>query len=137
MFSYLIAVGISLLLLAVHLLGVDGLYYRLPELDILSHGIGGLALGFFIYGLVVSFMPRVVNIRTTVVLGTLLVAAIWEAFELYYGITGHPPGTRIYVIDTIKDLVIGTICGYVAVWVAVKIQNRLSSNQISSNEPQS
>jgi xanthine/uracil permease len=122
MIPYIISLALLIVTLVAHLVGLDSLYYKIPQYDIFMHILGGVGIGFFVYGLMQTFHIRLHNKFTTVVLGTLALAFVWELIEIYYNIAGYPLWTKPYYIDTVKDLIDGCIGGTVAFLFARKLK---------------
>lgn len=103
--------------LVAHISGLDGLYWDIPNYDVFMHILGGLGIGFFVYALVRSFDQKWLSKTINLVLLVICAGLVWELFEIYYNIAGHPLWTKLYYIDTIKDFVNDTIGGAIAVWL--------------------
>lgn len=111
-FFFLTAISV---LAVVHVLAVElFLYWRYHWLDIPMHALGGaaVALSFFALHDLFPKYPKRLLYPTPVLLLTLLVALMWEVFELKAGI----PIEEHFAIDTTVDLImdmLGGILGYV------------------------
>ena len=105
--NYLYALFLAIIFLSVHLLAIKFSWYALfaGNFDVIMHIIGGFTIGMFIYALVVSFKPDLVHKKCFIIGTVFLVGLIWEIFEAYYDIAGYPVGTKLYFIDTAKDLI--------------------------------
>ena len=82
-------------------------YVAFPPLDIFIHFLGGDCIALSV---LYVFKENKYIIPLTIVAGIC-----WEIFEVYFGIAGHPFGTYLYNIDTVKDLIMDTL-GAVAVY---------------------
>lgn len=108
MLTYLSAVILSAITLVLHVYGLHGWYVQLVWYDIMMHILGGVTIAVFAYAVLASLRGRVFVVSRggawTVVGFVLLAGLIWEGFEIYFDISGHPFGTKLYYIDTVKDL---------------------------------
>ncbi|MES3030985.1 MAG: hypothetical protein V4697_01070 [Patescibacteria group bacterium] len=94
----LILVSLSILLY-IHLGGVSNHWYVLiKHLDSVNHFIGGFAVGLTTLWLLRK--PK------WVIPMTFVVGILWEVFEGYFDIASWPVGTKMYIIDTTKDVIL-------------------------------
>lgn len=117
---YLLALLVLAVLLVGHSLGIsDGFYLSIKSYDIFAHILGGVGIGFFTAGVLRTLLPGMVkNTVLTTILIVFIVGLGWEAFEVYFNIAGYPFGTKLYYIDTVKDLVDDVIGGAIAALIA-------------------
>src|SRR5690606_38538450 len=111
----LIVLGI---VLGAHIFGIDGLYVSISGYDIMMHFLGGAGIGLFLIALLKSFKADAISMRN-VIWGVLFIGLIWELFEIYFRITGHPLWTKLYYVDTVKDLINDGIGGAVVSYLYV------------------
>ena len=83
---------------------IYGWYVTLEGYDVFMHIIGGFGIGLFAVALLESRGLVITQNKKLVVAAVLVAGLIWELFETYYGIAGAPVGTKLYYIDTVKDL---------------------------------
>lgn len=111
----------AIVLASTHYLSLEFfLYWRYLWLDIPMHALGGLtaALGFLsIRDFIPKLPPSWSRLLPTLVF-TLLVALVWEAFEVLAGIMLDPN----YAADTALDLFMGLLGGLVGYAVAGSLQ---------------
>lgn len=96
------------------------LYWRFWWLDIPMHALGGTVVAL---GLFAAYDFRLFRNKTFLKVGyviafVLLIALLWEAFELYAGV----PREEDYLFDTILDLIMGVVGGYLGYIVANSIR---------------
>lgn len=115
--TYISAMVVLAIVLAAHIFGLDGLYYRIDSYDIFMHILGGVGIGLFAAALLRSYRSGMYFSKKNVVYMVVIVGIVWELFEIYYQITGHPLWTELYYIDTVKDLIDDTIGGTFIAWV--------------------
>ncbi len=84
-------------------------------IDIPLHLLGGMGISFFIMAFLDS-RTFIKNNNTFIIVGSIFVGIVWELFEIYYNITGYDVGTKMYYIDTAKDLVNDTLGAVIALW---------------------
>lgn len=95
-----------------HLFGISNhLYLNIWYYDLIAHFLGGICLA--LSALYILKSPKHI-IWITFVLGI-----VWELYEIYFNLTGHPFGSYEYNIDTIKDLILDTL-GALSVWYIAK-----------------
>jgi hypothetical protein len=90
-------------------------YINFWWLDILTHFIGGFwlsltAIWFFWFSgyLNLKKSPTFLKVLLSGIFAILVVAFLWESFELAVGINYFPEG---YMVDTMFDVVMGTLGG--------------------------
>lgn len=119
--TYLLALLVLAFLLAFHALGIAEYYYLYFWFyDIVAHILGGLGIGLFAIAVLKTFWPSFLrrNRWQKIALCVFLVGLGWEAFEVYFNIAGYNFGTKMYFVDTVKDLVDDVIGGLLAVYIA-------------------
>lgn len=82
-----------------------GLYVTFDGYDIFMHIAGGLGIGLLVAAFLERNAPLEYRSRRMIILCVLLAGIIWELFEAYFNIAGAPVGTKLYWIDTVKDLI--------------------------------
>ena len=106
-----ITIFMLLSLLILHKFGVSNhLYLNIWYYDIIAHFLGGIGLALSIF--------YILKDRNHIITLTFVLGIIWELYEIYFGLTGHPVGSFKYLLDTIKDLIID-ILGAMTVWFFV------------------
>lgn len=105
------ALVLSILLLVLHLLGLEHFWYwAYWWFDIPMHILGGAAGGALLVGLSPTFRPRsYLAIMAAIAIG-------WEAMEYASGITRYAPN---YLFDTFHDILDDTL-GAVLVYVGAR-----------------
>ena len=110
----------SLLILSIVLVGqifaINGLNVSMPLINILLHVFGGLGIGLFIFALINSKVLKFKSKHLAIVVIVIIVGVIWELIEVYYNVSGDIPGTKLYYINTSKDIINDIIGGLLAVW---------------------
>ena len=86
--------------------GEMGIWYY----DLIAHFLGGICLA--LSALYILKNPKYI------ILITFILGVMWEIYEWYFNLTGHPFGSYEYNFDTIKDLIVDTI-GAAFVWYIV------------------
>jgi hypothetical protein len=116
---YLLTLATAAFLLVAHVSGIwSGLYLAVWPYDIFMHVLGGLSIGLFVAAAARDFMPWILKHRKLfIALAVFAAGFIWELFEIHYNIAGYPFGTRLYFIDTIKDLIDDVIGGFIALYI--------------------
>ena len=105
----LIVCGSSLAIL--HYTAVTySLYWLLPELDIISHLLGGFVVALAVK-ISISRFHNGLQVVPTVIGATLMVALAWEAFELITNTAGDP--SQLYSVDTATDIGVAVISAFV------------------------
>ena len=116
-----------LILLYIHLGGITEHWYVLiKHLDSVNHFIGGFAVGLTAYWLLKR--PRLV------IPATLVIGILWEVFEGYFDIASWPVGTKMYMVDTTKDIVldcVGAGAALLLAWLSVKSAAAKEGGKIS------
>ncbi len=105
MITYIYALLILAAVLVSHVLGLNGLYMGIRGYDVFVHILGGLGIGLFLSAFVNLHFPNISHKRTYIILGVLVFGLVWELFEIYFNIAGYHLWTRLYYLDTAKDLV--------------------------------
>ena len=110
------------LLAVIHYLALQlYLYWRLEWFDIPMHLFGGAVVALGIFTLKdLRIIPKTWLSLRFVLLLVLLVAGVWELFELYTGI----PIDNSYYFDTALDIIMGLAGGYVG-YIVGKSLHRL------------
>lgn len=99
------------------------LYWVFEWFDILMHGLGGVAVGFFIAALLVRFkdvLREHSGIFVFLVLaGTVFIGLLWESLELvldlYMKEALHQPSVSDTILDLIMDGVGALVAGIVSI----------------------
>ena len=118
--TYILALLVLAFLLVFHSLGISQNYYmHFWIYDIIAHILGGLGIGLFAIAGLQTFWPGFLfSNRWKKIVGiVLIIGLVWEAFEVYYNIAGYPFGTKLYWLDTIKDLFDDVIGGFISVYI--------------------
>ena len=128
MLNYIFALVMLVIVLAAHSFGLTGAYVEYGWYDIMMHILGGMGIALS----VIAFLPLfkrfwmaiikkpVRNSRRFVVGIVIFVGIVWELFEIYFNITSYPLWTKMYYLDTLKDLVDDTIGALVVVYVFMR-----------------
>src|SRR4051812_38249864 len=103
--KYVVALIIVALVLYMHLAGLGGLYLRYGWYDIFMHIFGGIGIGLFVLAIIDKNRPYMANKRRNIIIWVILAGLLWELFEAVYNVSGYPLGTKMYYLDTLKDLV--------------------------------
>ncbi len=118
--TYFYALLALAFLLVFHTLGItDNFYLYFWFYDIIAHMLGGLGIGLFALALLQTFWPGMLvkNRWLKIAILVFIAGLVWEAFEVYYNITGYDFGLKAYYLDTIKDLIDDVIGGLIAVYL--------------------
>jgi len=96
------------------------LYWHYLWFDIPMHFLGGIivALGVFTLHDLKVFVPSRYLTPVAVVLMVVIVALVWEVFELYIG----TPIEENFVIDTLTDLGMGILGGLIGYSIGTNIK---------------
>ncbi len=97
------------------------LYWRYLWLDIPMHILGGcvVALGYLsIRDFFPKLKPKWFSLFYVIAF-VVIVAVLWEIFEVVIGVTFDESR---YVIDTIADFIFGLLGGFIGYFVATKIR---------------
>lgn len=101
------------------------LYWFIWWFDMPLHFLGGLCVGFFSMWVVSMFVKLIQSnnkkILVSAILGALFVGLMWEWFEYVNGITYNTVGS--YKLDTIKDLILDCLGGYVS-YLYFEVKNK-------------
>jgi hypothetical protein len=114
--TYLWSLAILSIVLVGQILAIDGLYAKMPLVDIPLHILGGIGIGLFIAAMIGSGALKFKSKKRGIIAGVILAGIAWESIEVYYNITGYVPGTKMYYLDTAKDLIDDIIGGLAAIW---------------------
>lgn len=110
LYAATIALALTVLAFSVLDMGYE-LSYRVWWWDSFEHALGGVCIGFF--GLVAAEMLKIRKHRLSFVITTVLFAGLaWELMEFVTGLTDSP--FMSYPMDTLKDLILDLIGGYLA-----------------------
>jgi hypothetical protein len=118
--NYLLALLILAFLFVFHSLGISQNFYMAYwPYDIVAHMLGGLGIGLFAIAGLGTVWPAILlrNRWIKIALIVFIVGIVWEAFEVYFNIAGYSFGTRLYLIDTVKDLIDDVIGGFIAIYI--------------------
>jgi hypothetical protein len=91
------------------------LFWALWWLDVLFHVVGGFAVGCFVLSLFVVRGSAFWDAVRTVFLVTLLVALVWEFYEIIL-YKEFAIGTYEHAIDTFTDVLFGLAGGLIALF---------------------
>ncbi len=112
----------SSILAVVHIISLKlSLYWFFLWLDLPVHMLGGavIALGVFtLYALRVP-LPKRWLCMSCVVSFVFIIALLWEVYEIRIGIIVFEED---YIIDTLTDLLMGTIGGFIGYYVGSRMQ---------------
>ena len=111
-------------LIAVALLGVVNLYFGVARefyvtiwwWDIPAHFIGGVWAGFLGAWFIIHWKRRLSIFECAMF--ALFVGILWEIFEYVNGVGGSAGPFMGYWLDTIKDLIMDTLGGALAGYIA-------------------
>ena len=114
------------ILLFIHLGGISNNWYVLiKHLDSVNHFIGGFAVGLTALWLLKR--PK------WVIPATLIIGILWELFEAYFDIASWPVGTKMYIFDTTKDVILDCAGAAVALllgWLSARgLKEEVAVNQ--------
>jgi hypothetical protein len=115
---YFISLLVLILVLILHVKGIHGLYHKIPLYDVYMHILGGIGIALFVSALINSRILRPKSVFWGVVLGTLAIGFFWEFFEIYYNIAKYPLWTKLYYLDTLKDLVDDVVGGMLVAFLS-------------------
>lgn len=116
---YIVALFGTIVVFIAHYIGLLGAYGSVYGYDNLVHFLGGVSIGFCII-LFTKIFPRFVIFRRLgmLLIGVIIIGILWEVFE-YIADIAVMPG-QAYWPDTIKDLILDTIGGVGAWFIARK-----------------
>ncbi len=117
MLTYLWALIILAIVLVAHLLGLTGLYVTFFWYDIMMHILGGVGIGLFVTAIIKLHGREIINKHRVIICSVIIVGMGWELFEIYFRLTGYPLWSKMYYIDTVKDLIDDTIGALVVVYL--------------------
>ena len=109
------------ILAVVHILALElFLYWRYWWFDIPMHVLGGVvvALGIFTLYDFLPKLPRQYLSLIPIISSVLIIALVWEVYQLLIGI----PIEADYEVDTIIDLIMGTLGGVIGYLVATQVR---------------
>ena len=105
--KYFLALGVSALVLYLHILGLEHfLYFYFWWYDWVLHLLGGVALALF-------FSIFTKNWKY-IIIAVLLTATAWEIFEYVLHIAGN--GKENYFIDTLTDYAMALVGTVLVIW---------------------
>ncbi len=117
MITYIFALVILAIVLVAHMFGLTGPYVTIPGYDIMMHILGGVGIGLFFAAFIKLHGQFIVNKRSVIIWGVIIVGLVWEYFEIHFKLTGHPLWSKLYYIDTVKDLIDDTIGALIVVYL--------------------
>lgn len=120
MITYILALIVLIVVLGTHLLGLTGLYITIFWYDIMMHILGGVGIALFLLAWVQLHGQGIVNKRRFIIIGTIVAGLIWELFEMYYELNGYPLWSKMYYLDTIKDLIDDTLGAVVVAYIGFR-----------------
>ena len=96
------------------------LYWKFAWFDIPMHFIGGtvVALGIFTLRDLRILIPERWIAPSSVVLMVIVVAMVWEVYELFIGV----PIGDAFIVDTLIDLSVGILGGLVGYGVGINLR---------------
>jgi len=114
--TYIPALLVLIVLLVLHCIGTEyHLYVKIGWYDIMMHVLGGVGIGLSTYWVLKTFVARDFgNYFWLIITITFFLGLAWEIMEAIYNIAGGPVGSRIYYIDTVKDLFNDTLGAVIA-----------------------
>lgn len=114
-----ITISILAILLGLHLMGMaNHLYVTYWFYDIILHFLAGIAVGISTICIAELCGIEFIKNRLWITLIIVLVAGIsWELFELYFDISGYGYGTHAYNVDTVKDLIMDMLGGFLIYFI--------------------
>lgn len=97
------------------------LYWKFSWLDIPVHFFAGavVALGIFTVGDFIKEFPNRFLYVVPVMSGVIIVALMWEIFEIYIGVPTSEPG---FAFDSLVDVICGVTGGFVGFLVGHSIR---------------
>ncbi|MBI2475761.1 MAG: hypothetical protein HYV67_00780 [Candidatus Taylorbacteria bacterium] len=113
-----LALYTAILVAALHVLAVVFfLYWSYWWFDMPLHLLGGFSVGLFSLwifggGRRAHYPPSSLRVLSVAVSGALVVGLAWEFFEYSAGLTFDPLSN--YTLDTVKDLTMDVVGGYLA-----------------------
>ncbi len=113
---YIWAFAVLVVVLIGQLVGMEGLYFKMPLFDIPMHILGGVGIALFVSAFAIGRDGRIKHKITFVVIGLLMAGLVWELFEIIYDIAGYPLWTGLYYSDTIQDIINDLIGGMIVVF---------------------
>ena len=134
MSSYISALVFFAIVLVVYVLGPDTTHIGTWYFDSVLHVLGGAGLGFFLCALTSSMSSRRWRTFPKILLIVFLFGMIWELFEMHYDIAGYPLWTKLYYVDTVKDLINDAVGGGVVAWLVMGRPKGLSILEKSSQK---
>ncbi len=117
--------GLLIVLLFFHVIGMTRHFYlNYWFYDIIAHILGGICIALSIFAISEIFNIKIIknNLWNLIAL-TFIAGLAWEAFEVYYDISGYVFGTLAYKLDTAKDL-FDDVLGSVIIWLALRNKNK-------------
>ncbi|MEK7610038.1 MAG: hypothetical protein AAB470_02895 [Patescibacteria group bacterium] len=127
MIYYIYAWIVLAIVLAMHIFGLTGPYFTFSGYDIIMHFLGGVGIGLFVLALFNSLKFSSKNRGRVIIFGVIMVGIIWELFEYYFDIAGYPVGTKLYHVDTAKDLIVDTVGAIMIVRMTRKIDTKAAA----------
>lgn len=122
---YISALIVSILIFIAHYFGIHlNWYVTLFGYDSIVHALGGAAIALCVL-ISRSFLPRryshSLQKLSSVIIGVVIIGIAWELFEIFYDLSVQPG--QPYWPDTIKDIIMDVIGGWVAYWSAISSKN--------------
>ena len=134
MLAYVYALIIISIVLVGNIIGPSGAHISMRYYDSILHFLGGAGIGFFLCGFVASYRRRFIDSftsllaqpRAVIIWGVFIAGIVWELFEIVYNITGYPLWSKMYYVDTIKDIILDSFGGFLATLVILKKNTHVS-----------
>lgn len=116
---YLLSVLVVSAVLVLDVIGMQGMSVKHQFYDVILHFLGGFGAGLF-GAAFIHLRPSRFSMRREwqVVLFVLLVAIVWEIFEMSTNTSGYVLWTAGYYADTVKDISMGLIGSVLAIFLA-------------------
>lgn len=135
MVAYISAFIVLTIVLVGHIIGLEGPYYTVESYDVAMHLLGGVGIALFVVGLLMMRRNTTFFSARNIIIGVLIVGIIWELFEITFEFTGYPLWTKLYYLDTAKDLVMDMLGGIIVAVIysrKSKTGNRPAQTQLGA-----
>lgn len=130
MIIYIFALIILAIVLVAHIFGLTGPYVTIFGYDIMMHVLGGIGIGLFVAAIIKMHGQNIINKRRLIIISVIVVGMVWELFEIYYKLTGYPLWTKLYYIDTVKDLIDDTIGALIVAYFVTKNKYKIDKENV-------
>lgn len=71
-----------------------------------------------------KYLTRKIKIMAAALFGVFIIGVLWECYELYFGLTAISDGA-LYVKDTVIDLILDMLGGYIGARYALRYVNKM------------